>query len=543
MWTPEVPTLAGLLGTAGATEAEQAAVSTHLEAIGHGRPKDPWYLKIPAGLGAWAAAFAAFLAVAIFLSTGLLRFDGGTMTVFGLGGIAIAVTLRALGDGLFLSQLSLALSGAGHMALVFGILQATRFDGLWVPALVMSVSAAVLYDRLPDPIHRFLSVLAVPLCWLGWICVDFGRGGIYLVLAACGLAAGWLLATRAEERWRPAAYALTTVTPVLVLSGQLGWGIEPLPRWPVSAFLAAGLLWLVARRLGGVEQLPASPRGRAALGVCLALAALGAPGVILAMGALWLGFERDDAPLTGLGYALLPGFLGLFYYEMDVTLLTKSGLLMVGGLVVLAARSAFAESAAEPAVCDDESEGAASTPAPEPSQGLGKRLARERWATGFVLGGLVLVGVVFQGMVASKQSRLASGQTVLLKLRPRDPRSLMQGDYMVLRYEMDGWGSGAREAAQDAGQAHGHFVLKVGADEVGRFARLHDGGELAAGEVLLRYTLRGGDLEVGARSFFFQEGTGQLYQRAEYGEFKVAPDGEPILVGLRDAQRVRIEAP
>ncbi|MET0346848.1 MAG: GDYXXLXY domain-containing protein [Casimicrobiaceae bacterium] len=40
--------------------------------------------------------------------------------------------------------------------------------------------------------------------------------------------------------------------------------------------------------------------------------------------------------------------------------------------------------------------------------------------------------------------------------------------------------------------------------------------------------------KLGTNAFFFEEGTGDRYAGARYGEFRVAPDGEAILTGLRD---------
>ncbi len=54
--------------------------------------------------------------------------------------------------------------------------------------------------------------------------------------------------------------------------------------------------------------------------------------------------------------------------------------------------------------------------------------------TTLVIMGLVLVLGVANYNIGQKQQVVENGQQVLLKLRPVDPRSLMQGDYMRLRY-------------------------------------------------------------------------------------------------------------
>lgn len=149
---------------------------------------------------------------------------------------------------------------------------------------------------------------------------------------------------------------------------------------------------------------------------------------------------------------------------------------------------------------------------------------------GIILAGLLLILGTVVGLVVSKESTLADGRVVLLELAPVDPRSLMQGDYMILRYAL------TRDGAQ-GWPADGRLILAVDAHDVGTLRRVDDGRPLAEGEVALRYRVRRGSVRLGAESYFFQEGQAEVYDEARYGELRVAPDGNSVLVGLRDAQR------
>jgi uncharacterized membrane-anchored protein len=146
--------------------------------------------------------------------------------------------------------------------------------------------------------------------------------------------------------------------------------------------------------------------------------------------------------------------------------------------------------------------------------------------------GLVASLGLIAGEVAKKERLLASGAIVLLELAPRDPRSLMQGDYMQLDYAL------ARRQPPGANWPRGGAVV-VSADDdgVAQFRRLDQGEPLAAGELRLTYRVRGGRLQVGTNAFYFQEGTADSYAAARYGELRVAPDGTTLLVGLMDADR------
>jgi len=155
-----------------------------------------------------------------------------------------------------------------------------------------------------------------------------------------------------------------------------------------------------------------------------------------------------------------------------------------------------------------------------------------------VLAGIVILVAVNWGIHAREQL-LASGRVVLLELAPVDPRSLMQGDYMALRFKVanDAFGQGASE------RSDGHVIVQVGDGDVGTFRRFDDGKALAADEARLRYRMRNGLPKFATNAFFFQEGDANAYFAARFGEFRVAPDGEAILTGLRDAARRPLGAP
>ena len=147
----------------------------------------------------------------------------------------------------------------------------------------------------------------------------------------------------------------------------------------------------------------------------------------------------------------------------------------------------------------------------------------------YVLLNLLIVLLVTNGLVWQKEKILRSAQSVLLPLAPRDPRSLMQGDYMVLRYKMAQKVDNQRGTATD-----GFAVIKLNENNVGTFVDLWLGRKLGPKEQLLRYRYRNGQVRFGAESFFFQEGKGKLFERARYGELRVEESGDAILVGLRD---------
>jgi uncharacterized membrane-anchored protein len=132
--------------------------------------------------------------------------------------------------------------------------------------------------------------------------------------------------------------------------------------------------------------------------------------------------------------------------------------------------------------------------------------------------------------IGQRETLISSGRTVLLELAPVDPRSLMQGDYMSLRIKL---ANDAFPADKVKEQKDGQLVLAVDARNVATFRRFADTAKPAADEALIRYRIRNGQPKFATNAFFFQEKQGDYYVDAKYGEFRLSPDGEAILVALR----------
>ena len=152
---------------------------------------------------------------------------------------------------------------------------------------------------------------------------------------------------------------------------------------------------------------------------------------------------------------------------------------------------------------------------------------------------LATTGIIFALLnffIWSNERILAEGETVYLELAPVDPRSLMQGDYMSLRYKVQD------EAPRGSAEKQGYLVLEVNAQGIGNYSRLYKGEKLKSTEVLLRYHQRADHIFIKPDSFMFQEGHAEFYENAKYGVFKFQGADRYLLVGLADAELKKIEA-
>ena len=235
------------------------------------------------------------------------------------------------------------------------------------------------------------------------------------------------------------------------------------------------------------------------------------------LGGVWLALVVA-ATTWRLGLAGAAAFaaawiIGSFYYQLSWPLAHKA--LVLAGVGVLLGALVWLGAGLRPA---------AKAAAAGPGPGLAP------WLIGLTAIGTLAVANVG---IWQKETLIAQGRPVFLELAPVDPRSLMQGDFMRLRFRLPGGADG-----QPGLLAWGRPQVVARCDErgVATLLRLRNPGEiLAEGEFPIELTAKGGGWTVATDAWFFREGDSARWQVARYGEFRVTPDGQALLVGLADA--------
>jgi uncharacterized membrane-anchored protein len=265
------------------------------------------------------------------------------------------------------------------------------------------------------------------------------------------------------------------------------------------------------------------------VGLVLAVAATReVPGVTTGFLLLILAHARRRRGLEAIAALYVAGFLAVFYYQLSATLLAKSLWILGAGAVLLAGVL----------LLDRASDSAPAQARLIHRRGWLRARARDLVRVA-VLAGVCLA--IPAGLVAHKEHILATGQPVYVDLAPRDPRSLMQGDYMVLRYAMVG-----DVVALHPVRGKGMLVVSMDERGVASLVRLDQSQPLAAGEQRLRFHyVPGSDplVRIGAESFFFEEGTAGAYAGARYGKLMVDAAGRSVLVGLAAQDLTPLGAP
>ena len=311
----------------------------------------PLYLRVLVGIGAFVASFCfmGFLGVA-----GIISFDSSNELVFwGLMMIGVAIPLyRAsyastgtLGPS-FLVQVSFFAMATGKTLFVLGV--AMLLDSGWGVPIASLIVTAATYAFYRMSIDRFLSSLAVLTSLsanLLWNDMSDAMQIIWvnLFFAVQLVGVGWLMTNgRIRRAYAPIMYALLAslgfIIAMLANQHDFGqWDGQYIDLWAINGMMALSLIGLMSWLAGGAARLRHQPLVLASAGA-LVLGAVSAPGIVLAICLLVAGYGRHDRLLLISGVVMLPVFLILFYYSLDLNLAYKSAILGASGVLLLCGR-------------------------------------------------------------------------------------------------------------------------------------------------------------------------------------------------------------
>ncbi len=298
----------------------------------------PWYIHVLMGLAAWlGASFMLTFLMALISDSDI------TMLITGLLLCTAGVALRSrLSHSTFFWQLAFVISLAGQALFLMSV--GNQVDELVVIVLAMIALELLLIVFYRDILHRILSTL---LIILGVVVLlgDFELlEGIHGLIAL--LAGGALFLWTNEARWmarnldhftRPIGFAFV-VGLFALLSASL-FAESEIKFWWLSAIALWAILLVQTYILLKPSTMTSSSKLILLGGICfLLLPALQTPGILAALSILLLGVQRGNRLLLGLAILFLATFISGFYYQLDLTLLVKSLVLISTGLLLFAIR-------------------------------------------------------------------------------------------------------------------------------------------------------------------------------------------------------------
>ncbi len=238
----------------------------------------------------------------------------------------------------------------------------------------------------------------------------------------------------------------------------------------------------------------------------------------------WLVFyfiRREKALDVGLTLILWFAFLAYKYYDLLWTLLHKSITLAILGLIAITITYAFARR----------------THAQSAQLSHPFRLRRQ----GFIILIVIILQFGFLGyQTASSERLLTTGSVVKLELQPLDPRSLLQGDYVQLRYTISELPKAVSEDLDDRGiEGRVEIVLARNDQGIHEFDRIYTSGEtLGADEIVIngkKESYYWNQITYGIENYFIPEGTGlEVEQNAHFAYVRIGSNGNAMLERLSE---------
>ena len=279
-----------------------------------------------------------------------------------------------------------------------------------------------------------------------------------------------------------------------------------------------------------------------------ALGFVGIPVILYLTALLLLVYWTDSRAFFGLLVFAFVVYLGGFYYQLSIPLLYKGGLL-VSFAVIFAIVTLFLHARYK-----------------APSQSAVEN--HSVFKAPILLVGVFVIALL--GAVNYKVQQfedvLATGKPVVLKIAPVDPRSLMQGDYMVLNYAIlsefqqslvlpesneslesnesidtvesneTAETTGIDESSPSGNKAY--ILVHLDKNHVATFceeqSEIPTDFKHCTPNVYLPIRYKGGWLpKLPSQDYFFAEGKGEYYAQAEYAEYRFK-DGILLLARLLD---------
>ncbi len=306
-----------------------------------------WYIRVMLGFAGWFGAL--FLMAFVGIGFSFVMDSSLASMVIGIALCTAAyVMFRAVKRQDFLEQFALAVSLAGQGFILFGLFKEFRWEDRTLYGVILLLELFLTF-LMPNFIHRFLTSLAA-LCAAYWLLQVAGFYGLmHGVLALAVLALWWSpIMLRHAGLWRPIAYALAFA----LLCSEGSRFVRPL-YWYGSELAWIKYAWLFGSSLVNIAWLSAAVlvlrRQQLALNSPLAIAALCgslalcgfnyvAPGLSSALLLILIAVSFSNRILLGLGLFALLSFLSHYYYQMQVSLLYKSMVLLSLGTLLLLIR-------------------------------------------------------------------------------------------------------------------------------------------------------------------------------------------------------------
>ena len=483
-----------------------------------------WPLAALSGFGALLAAVPVLSVYALMFDT-LLNKPSGAALVGVLTLIPAVFIMRGGAPFSFRQMFGLIMAGVATALLIYASgrwLERNAGFALALLAIAVGFTVQARWMRMLFGFWALWAIVASLLARFGWHHMETAVAltSLVAVAGAVGLAAP-AFGLRLPENARPffAGWTAGGLIALIALAGR-----------PFLAGAGSGLIGelagLIRMPWGGPAQIVSIMLGIAGAGLLLARRSdlrtplgFAVAAVMVALtfrspalgGAIAIFAAAMLAPSRGLaGAAALAAvwIVSAFYYALSWSLTEKAYVLMALGaalgVVVFLTRSR--------------------------ETGVAPLKTASGVVLAFIALGVVGIGAIGGAAVRGAESVLANGRIVYIALRPVDPRSLIQGDYMAVAFDVDRLPAPREISGEVLALAE---VDARGIAKIESLAAL--GAAPQANQILVKLRRKSNRWFVGTDAYFFEEGRADDFAKAKFGQFRVGPDGRLLLTAMTDA--------
>lgn len=297
----------------------------------------PWYARLIIGFSAWVTALVAIALGGMILYA--LDADADiSIAVMGAVYFGLGMWwLRNVENRVYATHLGIAITAAGTAMIAAGV--GFESEEAWLAALVSAVLTAVIILANRQRSLQFLAALLSALLFV--VALKQKNVPYFLDIAALAGPLGVVMLLRPTPRdTQPTAIVLLLLLPAFGMFGGMQtmiWQAGIAGGWFARVLNIALFLGLVSihwkHTFTNGERTRLAVFASAAVIVGFVLP----PGGSAALVILMLAFVLGSRPLALLGVLLQIHYLWRFYYDMQATLLVKSGILVAVGAVLIVA--------------------------------------------------------------------------------------------------------------------------------------------------------------------------------------------------------------
>jgi len=308
----------------------------------------PWYVKTLLAVSGWLGGF--FLLGFVFLLCLSFIEEPSAALFLSMPLFASAYFILAIPKNEFYEHLALALSLAGQALLLWSLIELQFTPLVW---LMFGIIQMVLAYFMASFLHRVFSIVFAALAFE----VTLSTFGLpYILSSLLIFPSTWFCLHEfsfVSQYKRTSGLMYGFVIAMLLLNGNHLFGLElmnfisstsmdsvMLPGWAADLIFISASLYAAKQLISVYDIKLKSALSLTVLlfSLILAIATLKAPGIMVGLIVMFLGFAQSNRVMLGLGVLSLLLYSATYYYMLEETLLFKSVVLFAIAVFMLIGR-------------------------------------------------------------------------------------------------------------------------------------------------------------------------------------------------------------